>query len=142
METVGEFAAAFQYTKDFRAARLGVIVALKNQRTGAFRHHKAVAVLGERLGGFRRIFVLGRQRGEEREAHKALRVYGTVGGDTQRGVGFAPADGFETELDRAGAGGAGGRQRDRRSLRAELVGEVMADRAEHEAFVDILEFAG
>ena len=44
-------AEAFDHAEDFRAARLRVLEAFQHQRAGPFRHHKAVAVLRERLRG-------------------------------------------------------------------------------------------
>ena len=49
VEGVRLLAAAFEHAEDFGAARLGVFEAFEHQRAGAFRHHEAVAVLGERL---------------------------------------------------------------------------------------------
>jgi hypothetical protein len=50
-------------------------------------------------------------------------------------LGLAAADRLDAELDRGRARGAGGRQRDRRALGAELVGQMVGDRAEQEALV-------
>jgi hypothetical protein len=49
------------------AARFGVLQAFEHQRARAFRHHEAVAVLGERLGGAFRRVVGGRQRRQQRK---------------------------------------------------------------------------
>ena len=65
-----------------------------------------------------------------------FRIDRSIGPDAQRSVGFAAADRFDAELDRGGAGGAGGRQRNRRSLGAEGLGKPGRHRAEHEAVVE------
>src|SRR5262245_42916539 len=49
VERVRHLAATFEDAQDGRAACLGVIEAFEHERGGAFRHHEAVAVLGERL---------------------------------------------------------------------------------------------
>ena len=55
--------------------------------------------------------------------------------DAQRGVGLATADRFDAELDGGGAGGAGGRKRNRRSLGAECLRQMIGHRTEQEAAV-------
>ena len=45
----GQLAAALDHAENFGAARLRGLEAFQHQRAGAFRHHEAVAVLGERL---------------------------------------------------------------------------------------------
>src|SRR5207248_5887956 len=45
--------------------------------------------------------------------------------------------GLDAELDRCGTGGTGGRERDRRALGPELVGEPLADRREQEVLVQL-----
>ena len=135
MEGVGQFAAAGHHAEDRRAAGDRGLVAFQHQRAGAFRHDEAVAVLGERLGrGLRRI-VLGRQRRQQRKPDQRFRIDRAVGRDAQRGVGFAAADRFDAELDRGRAGRAGGRQRNRRTLGAEGLGQMIRHRTEHEAMV-------
>ena len=57
-------------------------------------------------------------------------------------LGLAAADRLDAELDRGRARRAGRRQRDRRTLGAELVGQMVGDRAEHEALVEGMELAG
>ena len=135
----GQFAAALDDAEDRRAARTRRLVAFEHERARALRHDEAVAVLREGLGRrFRRI-IGGRQRRQKREPDEVFRVHGPVGGDAQRRLGFAAADRFDAELDRARARGAGGGERDGHALRAELVGEVRPHRAEHEAVVIALE---
>ena len=135
VEGVGHLAAAFEHAEDLGAARLGGFVAFQHQRAGAFRHHEAVAGLGERTRGFRRLVVLRRQRRQQREADHGFRIDRAVGADAQRGAGLAAADRLDAKLDRGRTGGAGRRQRDRRAARAELLGDVIGDRAEQEALV-------
>ena len=129
VERIRHLAAAFDHAEDLGAARLGVVEAFEHQRAGAFRHHEAVAVLGERLGRCLRRIVRGRQRRQQREADQRLRIDRAVGADAQRGLGFAAPDRLDAELDRGRARGAGGRQRDRRALGAEAVGQMLGDRA-------------
>ena len=95
---------------------------------------KSVAVARERLGGLFRHVVLGRQRRQQREADQRLGGHRAVRADRQRAVAFAAPDRLDTELDRGGARGAGGRQRDRQAARAELIGEPVGDRAELRGF--------
>ncbi len=120
MEGIGELAAAGQHAEDFGAAGGGGLIAFQHQRAGAFGHDEAVAVLGERpCRGMRRI-VAHRQRRQQREPDQVFQIDRAVGRDAQRGVGFAAADGFDAELDGAGAGGACRRERNRRALGAEI----------------------
>jgi hypothetical protein len=49
VERIRHLAAALHHTKDFRAARDGVVQAFEDERAGAFRHDEAIAVLRERL---------------------------------------------------------------------------------------------
>ena len=65
-----------------------------------------------------------------------------VGADAQRGFRLAAADRLDPELDRGCAGGAGGRERDRRALGAEAVGDAVCDRSEQEEVVPGLEAPG
>ncbi len=133
VEAVGKLAAAGDHAADPRAARDRGVVAFQHQGAGAFGHDEAVAVLGKRLRrGLRRV-VLDRQGREERKADQALRIDRAVGRNAQRGVGFAAPDRLDAELDRARARGAGGRERNRRALGAELLRQPFADRAEQEA---------
>ena len=126
MEGVRHLAAAFQHAENLGAARLGGLVAFQHQGAGAFRHDEAVAVLGERPGGALRIVVAGGQRREQREADQRFRIDRAVGADAQRRLGLAAADRLDAELDRARARGAGGRQRNRRALGAEFLGQMSA----------------
>ena len=135
VEGVRHLAAAFQHAEDLGAAGLGRLVAFQHQRAGAFRHHEAVAVLGERPRRALRLVVAGRQRREQGKADQRFRVDRAVGADAQRRIGLAAADRLDAELDRARARGAGGRQRDRRALGAEFLGQMFGDRAEQEALV-------
>ncbi len=135
VEGVRHFAAAFDHPEYLGAARLGVRVAFQHQRAGAFRHHEAVAILGEGLGGALRRLVAGRKRRQQREAHQRLRADRAVGADAKRGFRFAAPDRLDAKLDRARARGAGGRERNRRALGAEFVGQMMGDRADQEALV-------
>ena len=77
--------------------------------------------------------VLRRQRRQQGEADQRFRIDRAVGRHAQRRVGLAAADRLDAELDRGGARRAGGRQRDRRALGAEGLGEMVGDRAEQEA---------
>ena len=77
-----------------------------------------------------RRIVRGRQRRQQREADQALRIDRTVGADAQRRLALAAPDRLDAELDRGRARRAGGRQRDRRALGAEAIGEMLGDRAE------------
>ena len=65
-----------------------------------------------------------------------------VGADAQGRLRFAAPDRLDAELDRRGARGAGRRQRDRRALGAEPLGQRVGDRAEHEALVEAVEGSG
>ena len=114
------------HAEDFGAAGLGGIVAFQHQGAGAFRHDEAVAVLGERPRRALRIVVAGRQRRQQRKADQRFRIDRAVGANAERGVGFAAADRFDAELDRARARSAGGRQRNRRALGAEFFGQWSA----------------
>ncbi len=129
----GEFAAAGQHAQDLGAARGRGFIALQHQRAGALGHDEAVAVLGEWPGGRMRGIVAGRQRRQQRKPDQRFRIDRTVGRDAERGIGLAAANGLDAELDRAGAGRACGRQRDRRTLGAELVGQIVRHRAEQKA---------
>ena len=133
MERVGQFAAAGDDAEDLGAARDGGFVAFQHQRAGAFRHHEAVAVLRERPDRRLRRIVVGGQRRQQREPDQGFRIDRTVGRDAQRGVRLAAADRLDAELDGAGAGGAGRRKRNRRTLGAECLGEMIRHRAEQKA---------
>ena len=51
MEPVGHFAAAFHHAEYCRSTGTRMRQALQHQRTAAFRHHEAVAVLAEMTRG-------------------------------------------------------------------------------------------
>src|SRR5271168_5415073 len=103
-----------------------VLETFEHQGGGAFREHEAVAVLGKRLGGALRRIVLGGKRREERETHQRFRCQRRVGANRQRRFAVAAPDRLHAKLDGAGARCAGGVERDRRSLGAEMLGEVLA----------------
>ena len=131
---------AFDDGEDFRAARDRVIVIFEHERRRAFRQHEAVAVFRERARCALRRRVVGGERREEREAHDRFRGDRAVGADRERRVAFAALDRLEPELDRGRAGRAGGGQRDRRALRAEMLGEVVGDDAVFRRFIEGMEF--
>src|SRR4029078_4404826 len=89
-----------------------------------------------------RNIVVRRKRGKKRESNKTLLVDRSISGDAQRSIRFAATNGFKAELDRARAGSTCGRQRDRRTLRTELVGQVMPHGAENETVMIMAEFSG
>ena len=141
MKRVGQFTAAGNDPENRRAARDGGFIAFKHQRAGAFRHDETVAIFRERLGRSLRRIVLGRQRRQQRKPDQGFRIDRAVGRDAQRGVGFAAADRLDAELDGGGAGGAGGRKRNRRSLGAERFGKMTRHRAEHETMMKLRELS-
>ena len=53
---------SLDHAEYFRSARLRMLEAFQHQRAGAFRHHEAVAVLGEGPRRALRIVVAGRER--------------------------------------------------------------------------------
>jgi hypothetical protein len=132
---IRHLAAAFDHTEDLGAASLGVVEALEHKRGGTFRHDEAVAVLGERLRRLLGHLVRGRQRREQREPDQGFRIDRPIGSDTERHIGLTAPDRFDAELDRGCAGCAGRRERDRRALGAEAVGDVLGDRSEQAALV-------
>src|SRR5215510_7122790 len=141
VERIRHLAAAGQHAEDLRPARNGGFVVLENEGSCSLRHDKAVAILGERLCRRLRGVVCGRQRRQEREADQRLRIDGAIGADAERSLGFAAADRFDAELDRARAGCAGGRHGNRRALGPEALGEMLGHRREQAALVDGMEAA-
>ena len=92
-----------------------------------------------RRGGRRgRVVVAGREGREQGEADHRLRRHAALGADAERGLRLAALDRLDPELDRGGAGGAGGGQRDRRAPGAETVGQPLADAAEQEHLEQVL----
>ena len=82
------------------------------------------------------------ERAERSEKRiERFRVHRAVGADAQSRVRLAAPDRLDAELDRGAAGRAGGRERDRRALGAEAVGDAVGDRAEEEQVVPFLEAA-
>ncbi len=130
VEIVGLLADAADDGVDRRAARHRRVVVLQHQRRRALGDDEAVAVLGERPRDFLRRLVGARQRREKREADHHFRVDRAVGAERDRRIGVAAADRLDAELDRGRAGGAGGRQRDRRALGADRLGDALGDEAE------------
>ncbi len=132
---VRHLAAAFHHAENARAARQRVVEAFQHQRAGAFRHHKAITVLGEGTGGFFRLLVGRGQRGEQGEADKGFRVHRTIGTKREGHLAVTAPDGFHTELDGRGARGAGGGERNGLALRGRTGREAIGYGAEQEALV-------
>ena len=135
MEGIGQFAAAGDDAEDGGAARGRGLIAFQHQRAGAFRHHEAVAVLRERLGGGLRRIVLGRQRRQQRKANQRFRIDRAVG--ARRTARRRPRRGGSP---RRRAGSRWRRRRRRSTARSaspwcRSLGEMAGDRAEHEAVV-------
>src|SRR6266542_3198177 len=78
----------------------------------------------------------GRERRQEREADQAFRIDRAIGADAERGVGLAAADRLDAELNRARSRRTGGRNRNRRALGAEALGEMLRHRSEQATFVN------
>src|SRR5690606_2823233 len=101
----------------------------------ALRHHEAVAVLREGLRRARRRLVRGGEGGEQREADQRLGVHRAVGADGECDIGLTTLNGLDTKLNGGSARGAGGRERDRRTLGAELFGQTLRRAAIEEALI-------
>ncbi len=127
MEGVGEFAAAGEHAEDLarRARRrLRSFPAPARRRLRPSRSRRGSSrTAWTRLGADRS----GSTAPTAAKTGPALPALTEPSVAThKRGVRLAAADGFDAELDRGGAGRAGGRQRNRRSLGAECIGEMVA----------------
>ena len=142
VEAVAALAAAGDDTEDRGATRQRVVVILQHQGTGALAHDETVAVLREGFRGAFRQVVLGGESREQREADQRLCMDRAVGADAQGCLRIAPSDRLDAHLDRGRAGGAGGRERDRRTLGAETVGDMVGDAAEDEELVHLRVLVG
>ena len=97
--SVGRSASAYDLAIDLRAARLGMLVLLQDQRTGALADHEAVAVLIEGARSVLRIVVARRKRlhgvesADRRLVDRSLRTAG------HHDVGLAVTDGVESGRD-------------------------------------------
>ncbi len=120
---------------NFGAAGFGVFKAFEHQRAGAFGHDEAVAVFRERLRRLFRRIVLGRKCREQREADQGFGMHRAVGRNCKRGIAFTAADRFQRQLDRRAARGTRGRERNRQTLGAERIGEMIGNGAEQKKLV-------
>ena len=137
VEGVGHLAAAVRSRRGFwRRAPWRIRRLSSTSAPAPSAMTKPSRFLAKGLARLRRRIVRGRQRRQQRKADQRFRIDRAVGADAERRLGFAAADRLDAELDRGRARRAGGRQRNRRALGAELVGQMIGDRAEHEALVD------
>ena len=140
---VRHLAAALDHAEDLRAARLRVLRGFRapaRRRLPPSRSRRGSSRTASTRPCGGSFEVESAESSEKRISD--FGVHRAVGADAQRRVGLAAPDRLDAELDRGRAGRAGGRERDRRALGAELLGEPVGDRAEQETLVVMLEAAG
>ena len=117
-------AAASHFCINLCSACHGVLVILKNQHTGSFCHHEAVAALVKRTGGSGRVIVAGRKGAHRVEtAHAGIPDRG-FGAAHNHCVGTAGLNQLGSDSDGYRAGRAGSREGEVGTAEAVLDGNL------------------
>ena len=127
MEGVVAHPEADQLGQNVRATPACVLVLLEHHGARAVAEHETVAVLVPGPAGGHRIVVAGRQRPRGGKSGDAQRRRGLLGAAGDHHVGDAQLDLLCGNADGMRAGGAGGGDRDVRTLEAKQDGEVAGD---------------